>query len=455
MEKLSAKKKLTVVKLYLSGLSYNEISVKTGISKGAVSGIIAELKGGGFPEFADLADQVDVLRDLSLDLKHSGQTTGQCAVGLAALNRIHECGLEVADIKRWSDIIKMAGGDDAAKGFIDMVYRIQDAQEKTGLTIDEIDNKFQELQNKLSEFQPTLTELDEKKDEITELKKRRDDLAPVVDSLEQKYNTLNPIVKDLQKRQGDLLQQIKKEENITASTQVGLAAWAKVKQELLKAGFTIEALVEFNDKVLVIATHHHIPVPALRERLLHELEALNKGLGLETMVEATQTNLKKQQEALTSGKNEIKELKATIGALTEQKTAMEASFAVTRDKISQEIAKIVPVTKEMLSAFNGELQRGGDEILGTMQHVKDQTFDIGKEVGRYEGIVEANHWLVDLFALMKGDENLNPTQVRAILLPVIRGAQPWMKRNQEKTGMNTSISQTLTLLVGELEQWQV
>ncbi|MBA7624384.1 hypothetical protein ES703_31791 [subsurface metagenome] len=455
MEKLSAKKKLTVVKLYLSGLSYNEISVKTGISKGAVSGIIAELKGGGFPEFADLADQAEVLRDLSLDLKHSGQTTGQCAVGLAALNRIHECGLEIADIKRWSEIIKMAGGDDTANAFIDMVYRIQDAQKETGLTIDEIDNKFQELQNKLSEFQPTLTELDEKKDEITELKKRRDDLTPVVDSLEQKYSTLNPIVTDLQKRQSDLLQQIKQEEEITASTQAGQATWAKVKQELLKAGFTFEALVEFNDKARVIATHHHIPVSGLRERLLHELEVLDKGLGLETMVEATQTNLKKQQEVLTSGKNEIKKLKTTIGTLTEQKTALETDIMVTRDEISQDIAKIVPAAKEMINTFNGELKSGGNEILGTVNNIKDQAFDVGKEVGRYEGIVEANDWLVDLFALIKGDESLNPTQVRAILLPVIRGAQPWMKRNQEKTGMNSSISQTLALLVGGLEQWQV
>ena len=200
MEKLQAKKKLTVVKLYLSGLTYEEISIKTVVSKGAVTGIIADLKGGVFPEFADLADQVEVLRDLSLDLKHSGQAPGQCVVGLAVLNRIHECGLEVADIKRWSEIIKMAGGDDTAKAFIDMVYRIQDAQEETGLTVDEIDNKFQELQNKLAELQPTLTELDEKKDEIVEFEKRRDDLAPVVDSLEQKYSTLNPIVKDLQKR---------------------------------------------------------------------------------------------------------------------------------------------------------------------------------------------------------------------------------------------------------------
>lgn len=455
MEKLSAKKKLTVVKLYLSGLSYNEISVKTGISKGAISGIIADLKAGGFPEFADLADQVDVLRELSLNLKHSGQTPGQCAVGLAALNQIHECGLEVADIKRWSEIIKMAGGDDTAKAFIDMVYRIQDAQEETGLTIDEIDSKFQELQNKLAELQPTLTELDEKKDEITELEKKRDDLTPVVDSLEQKYNTLNPIVKDLQKRQGDLLQQIKKEEDITASTQAALATWSKENQKLAKAGFTIEALVEFNDKARVIATHHHIPVSALRERLLHELEVLDKGLGLEVLVEDKQAELEKQHKALTLVKNEIKEHKGTIGILAEQQTALEAGITETRDKISQEIAKIVPAAKDMLKTFNSELQHGGDEILGTVNNIKDQTLNIGKEVGRYEGIIDTNHWLVDLFALMKGDESLNPTQVRAILLSVIRGAQPWMKSNQEKVGMTSTIPQALALLVGGLEQWQL
>ena len=269
MDKLSAKKELTVVKQFLSGLSYNEISVKTDISKGAVSGIIVKLKGGGFPQFADLADQVEVQRELSLNLKHSGQTPVQCAIGLASLNRIHECGLEVADIKRWSDIIKMAGGDDTAKSFIDMVYRIQDAQEETGLTIDEIDNKLQELHDKLTELQPTLTELGEKKDEIVELEKRRDDLTPVVDKLEQKYSTLNPIVKDLQKRQGDLLKQIKQEEEITASTQEALVTWAKENKKLAKAGFSLEELVTFNDKARVIAAHHHIPVPALRERLLH------------------------------------------------------------------------------------------------------------------------------------------------------------------------------------------
>jgi len=444
-----------VVKLYLSGLSYNEISVKTGVSKGAVSGIITDLKGGGFPEFADLADQVEVLRDLSLDLKHSGLAPGQCAVGFAVLKRIHECSLEVTDMERWPEILKLAGSEDAAKDFIQRVYQIQDFMNGSGLTLDEIGGKIEELENQAAELQPTLDKVDEMKGEIAELEKRGDDLTPVVDNLEHKYSTLNPIVKDLQARQADLLQQIKKEEDITASTQAGLADWAKVKQKLLKAGFTIEALVEFNDKARVIATHHHISVPALRERLLHELEVLNIGLGLETLVENKQAELEKQQEALMSVKNEIKGHKGTIRALAEQQAALEAGISVTRDKISQEIAKIVPAANEMLDKFNEQLQSRGDEILGAVNNIKDQTFDIGKDVGRYEGIVEANHWLVDLFALIKGDESLNPTQVRAILLPVIRGAQPWMKHNQEKVGMTSTIPQALELLVGGLEQWQI
>ncbi len=158
MEKLSAKKKLSVVKLYLSGLSHDEIATKTGVSKGAVGGIVAELKAGMFPEVADLADQVERLRELAIALKNSGLAPGQCAVGLAVLKRIHECGLEIADIERWPEILEMAGGDDKAKDFIQRVYQIQDFMNQTGLSLDQIDGKIQQLETKAAELQPTLDE---------------------------------------------------------------------------------------------------------------------------------------------------------------------------------------------------------------------------------------------------------------------------------------------------------
>lgn len=383
MEKLSAKKKLTVVKVYLSGLSYGDIAVKSGISTGAVAGIVQELKGGGFPEAADLDDQVELLRELSLDLKHSGLAPGQCAVGLAVIKRIHECGLEVADIERWPEILKLAGTEDQAKEFIQKVYLIQDAEEETGLTIDEIDGKIQKMEAKAAELQPTLDKIDEKTHEIIELEKKRDALTPVVNGLEQQYAMLNPIVKDLQARQSDLVKQIKEEEAITAATQAALATWSKENKKLGKAGFSLETLVEFNDRARVIAARHHIPMSALRERLLHELEILDKGLGLEAMVEARQTELNNRQEALTSAKNEIKKLEVAIGSLTEKKANLEADIKSTRDKVIEEIDKIVPTAKEMLYKLAGELQQGNDEILGTVQHLKDEALETGKEIGRY------------------------------------------------------------------------
>ena len=119
MEKLSAKKKVAVVRQYLSGLSYGEIAARSGVSKGMVANVVADLKAGRFPEAADLAEHIEQLRELSLDLKRSKLTPGQCAMGLTVLTRISECGLDPADIGRWPVILKsVRNEDEAASCFI-------------------------------------------------------------------------------------------------------------------------------------------------------------------------------------------------------------------------------------------------------------------------------------------------------------------------------------------------
>ena len=63
MEKLSTKKRLNIARQYLSGLSYDEIAAKSSVSKGTVANVVAELKGGGFPEATDAAEHIDLLRE--------------------------------------------------------------------------------------------------------------------------------------------------------------------------------------------------------------------------------------------------------------------------------------------------------------------------------------------------------------------------------------------------------
>jgi len=76
MERLTPRKKLTAVKLYLSGLSYDEIASRTGVSKGTVANVAADLKAGSFPEAADVGEHIELLRDLSVDLKRSRLSPG-------------------------------------------------------------------------------------------------------------------------------------------------------------------------------------------------------------------------------------------------------------------------------------------------------------------------------------------------------------------------------------------
>ncbi len=59
MEKVSTTKRLTIVKQYLSGLSYDGIAARSGVSKGTVSNIVTELKAGKFPEATDAAEHIE------------------------------------------------------------------------------------------------------------------------------------------------------------------------------------------------------------------------------------------------------------------------------------------------------------------------------------------------------------------------------------------------------------
>ncbi len=455
MEKLTTNKKLAVVRQYLSAMSYDEIAAKSGISKGMVANIVAELKGGGFPEAADVGEQIELLRELSLDIKRSGLTPGQCAVGLALLNRINECGLDAADIGLWPAILKAAGSEQGAKEFVEIVYRIQEAQKKTGLTLEEADNKLHELEMKAAELEPAFKQLDDCRQEIAVLTKRREDLVPVVNNLDQKYGLLNPRVKDLEKREGELSRRIKDEEEKTEKAETTLATWSKEKQKLQEAGFSLEALAEFNDRTRAIAIRHHITVSELRDRLLHELESLDKGLGLETLIQGKEAELHTHQQAISSAKKECEGLKATIATLEQQKAALEATIKTTREKVGMDMAKITAVARDMINTLAEELRRGHDDALAEVRRLKEEAVAVGKEVGRCQEILQANQWLSELLALSRGEESIEGKRVRVITLSVLRGAAAWLKHNEANNPAASTPSYTLGNLIREVEQWKV
>jgi len=61
MRQLTEKKKLEILRLFLEGYSYEDISAKSEVAKGTVVNAVNDFKNGRFPAFTDVADLVDVL----------------------------------------------------------------------------------------------------------------------------------------------------------------------------------------------------------------------------------------------------------------------------------------------------------------------------------------------------------------------------------------------------------
>lgn len=452
MEKLSAKKRLNIARQYLSGLSYDEIAAKTSVSKGTVANVVAELKAGGFPEAADAAEHIDLLRELSLELKRLNLTPGQCATGLTVLSRINECGLDPADIGRWPLILKSAGSEDKAREFVEMVYAIQDVQKRTGLSLEDLDDKVHELERKAAELEPMSRQHKDCRKQLTELTKKREKLASEVASLEQKYGLLNPRVKDLEKREQDLLRRTNDMEGRAEKTDAALATLGKEKQRLLEIGFSPEALAEFSQRVQSIAQNRYIKPADLRERLLQELENLGQAIGLETLIQSRQAELEEQKRAIAAAKKESQSLKTVVDSLKQEKAGLEASIKETREKVGMEMVKITALARDMINTLTQELRRGHDEALAEVRRLMDEAVKVGMEMGRYQEMLQANQWLSELLTLVRGEESIEGKRVRVIVLSVLRGAAVWLKHNEPN---NLGLSLTLENLIRDVEQWKV
>jgi predicted nucleic acid-binding Zn-ribbon protein len=455
MERLTAKKKLAVVRLYLSGLSYDEIATRSGVSKGTVANIAADLKAGMIPEAADVGEYIELLRELSFDLKRSELTPGQCAVGLILLNQIRECGLDPADINRWPMILKSVRNEDDINEFVRLVYSIQQVQQRSGLSLEALDIKAQELEKKTAELEPISDRLKDHKKRLVELTGQREALASAVALLEQKNKLLSPRVKELEKREQNLSRRVADMEPKVKEAETTLSTLKGEMQKLEAMGFTVKELAEFNEKLRAIAQRHAIEPAKLTSRLLHELETLDKGLALETLIQSRQQELDRVKQAIARGKDEIESTTSVVDSLKQEKTNLEASIKETREKVGQEIVKLIPLAQDAIAKFGKDLQRGNDEALAEIQRLRDEAVDVGREVGRYEGILQVNRWLNELMALVRGEEDIEGNRVRIIVLPVVRALHSWLKNHHSYSLSFTSLSFAVERLISDLETWEV
>jgi DNA repair exonuclease SbcCD ATPase subunit len=455
MEKLSPTKRGAIVMDYLSALSYSEIAAKRHVSTGTVTNVVADLKAGEFPEAGEIGEKIEQLKELSLDLKRLNLTPGRCALGLMVLSRLKECGLDPADIDRWPLILKSIKSEDDAQQFVTLVYGIQEVQKRTGLSFDALHDRAHELEKKAAELKPLSDKVAGCKKEIAELTRQRRELSSQVANLEEKYKVLAPRVKDLEKLEKDLSRRIAETEPRAQKAEATLATISRETQRLQSIGFTLEELAEFSERVKAVSERHDIAPGELRGRLFQELESLDKGLGLEALINGRRQELANQKQLVAKAKQELETSKAVVDSLKQEKAKLEASIKETREGVSLEIAMIIPVARDTVAQLDRELRSVVDNAITEVSRLRDESLEAGRAVGRYEEILETNAWLKELLALVRGDGGIEAKRVRVIALMLARGVSNWLKMQDKYSAPFASLSAATDKLVRELEQWKV
>ena len=417
--------------------------------------MVADLKAGRFPEAGEVGEQIEQLKELSLDLKRANLTPGKSALGLMVLARINECGLDPADIGRWPQILKAVRNEDEAQQFVRIVYSIQEVQNRTGLSLDALDDKVHGLERKAADLEPVAGKLADCRKQVAELTRQRKVLASTVASLEEKGKLLSPRVKELDKREESLSRQITEMEPKAKKAGTILTALGNERQRLQNIGFTFEALAEFSERVLVIAERLAVKPADIRARLSHELENLDRALDLETLINSRQQEMVEQGRLVAKAEQELENTRAVVSTLKQEKTNLEASIKETREQVCREIARIIPVARDTVGQLTKELRGGVDKAIEEVRQLRDQSLETGKEVGRYEEILEANAWLKELLALAGGKPGIEAKQVRVIALLVARGVCGWLKVQDKCSSVFLSLSIATNNLIKELEQWKV
>jgi transposase len=225
VNQITDKRKDEVIRLYLQGLSRNDIARTCGVGEGTVSNIIDEWKRS-----LDIPD-VQSLRDLAVNLKRCGIDAAQCAQGFRILNTMKKLGVNQNQVE----------------GFINEVYEYC---QRIGLAPQDIASNLQALINLSKDipFSKIPEHIEEKKKEISRLDEEIRKQHEEIKSLKETKRELK-IETSTAKELRDL--SLQEEKTTTAE----LKEYSNFKTELRKYGIPIDDLSKLVQLLYGIRQH--------------------------------------------------------------------------------------------------------------------------------------------------------------------------------------------------------
>lgn len=177
MKELSIVQKMKVIKLFLSGDTFDEIAVEVGISKGSVVNIINEFREGILPVPPGMVEFVDELRKLVIDMKKHHTTVTQMKKYEKIHHNLKEMGVSIEQVDTWLGVCQdIAAPSVSNKQFVQAAIQLAQQMGESGLSYHEALADYQEKLKTLNQLNKAIgkktEELDQVKSHIEEKKKK-------------------------------------------------------------------------------------------------------------------------------------------------------------------------------------------------------------------------------------------------------------------------------------------
>lgn len=454
MQEISLKKKVSIIKLYLEGFSYDEIAARGNVSKGTVANVISELKAGRFPEYSDLPEQLALLRELAVDLRKSKITAVQAVLGFFMFTRLQELGIEPSDIESFSDLCRTLDKEGMeVQPFLNAARTLEEERKRSGLGVEELEMKVKDLEETANRLEPLKREVKAYEIQLTDLSKKRQSMTEHIADLEERNQKLGNNVKSKEQREAVLSGRVIELEDRAQGADERLATARKDLKTLSDIGISLESLSGFAERLKGIAQRHRIKPEDLSNRLLNELEQLNKGIGLETILQDRENEIRNLDDIMLEKKDKAAEITSANEKLRQEQSGLRASLLEERKHITTDLNSIKATAKVTIAQMKEDLSAGVRESITEVNKLTNQALDIGKELGQFDETVKSNQWLITLNSLVKGD-SIDPNEVRQIGIAVLRGMQTYLETDNSDYGSPSLLKLEIDNLIKELARWK-
>ena len=215
MREISLTSKYKVVKLFLTGLSYDEIAHQVGIAKGSVVNIIVEFREGHLPVPPGMTEYVDALRQVAVDLRKNNTSIAQVQSCLKLDLKLREMGVSSDKAEHWLDIChNIASPTVSTDRFVTAALELSQAESESGLSYGDVLNDYNAKLSRTSELSK---EIEREEQQLTEARashqKEKEQATKELDAITKAIATAQDMFrkqkKDLKARMDEYLAQHK------------------------------------------------------------------------------------------------------------------------------------------------------------------------------------------------------------------------------------------------------